>query len=66
MIQHAISPQPLTLKDLEQLVREEVSLSISEDSQTRINKCREYLDKKLNDTTEPLYGINTGFGSDIV
>ena len=63
MIQHAISPQPLTLKDLEQLVREEVSLSISEDSQTRINKCREYLDKKLNDTTEPLYGINTGFGS---
>ncbi|MBS1545049.1 MAG: histidine ammonia-lyase [Bacteroidetes bacterium] len=63
MIHHTISPRPITLKDLEQFVREEVRLSISEESQTRINKCREYLDKKLNDTTEPLYGINTGFGS---
>src|SRR5690606_39987077 len=29
----------------------------------RSNKCREYLDNKMQTETNPIYGINTGFGS---
>ena len=29
----------------------------------RIQKCRDYLDKKIAESEEPLYGITTGFGS---
>jgi histidine ammonia-lyase len=38
-------------------------LSLSEESIGKIKRCREYLDTKLSDSTEPIYGINTGFGS---
>jgi histidine ammonia-lyase len=37
-------------------------VSITFDAHERITKCREYLDKRLNNSTELLYGINTGFG----
>jgi histidine ammonia-lyase len=40
-----------------------MSVKLSEKSIKLVNKCREYLDAKLEKTQEPLYGINTGFGS---
>ena len=40
-----------------------MQLSLSDEARGRIEKCREYLDKKLADSDEPVYGINTGFGS---
>ena len=33
------------------------------DARERIVRCREYLDSKMATQTEPIYGINTGFGS---
>ena len=36
---------------------------LSKDAEMRIIKCREYLDKKIQSQTAPLYGINTGFGA---
>ncbi len=36
---------------------------LSTESKEKIQRCREYLDKKITSTTGPLYGINTGFGS---
>ena len=36
---------------------------MSEESKQKIERCREYLDHKIASTSEPLYGINTGFGS---
>jgi histidine ammonia-lyase len=38
-------------------------LSLSNDSKEKIQRCREYLDQKINNSSEPVYGINTGFGS---
>jgi histidine ammonia-lyase len=48
--------QVKNLLDFDQLV------SITFDAHERILHCREYLDNKLKNSDEPLYGINTGFG----
>lgn len=37
-------------------------ISITFDAHDRINKCREYLNKKMADPGSVYYGINTGFG----
>ncbi len=37
-------------------------ISITFDAHDRINKCREYLNKKMADPDSVYYGINTGFG----
>ena len=35
---------------------------ISKESLKNVNDCRDYLDKKINNSDSPIYGINTGFG----
>ncbi len=61
--QHTISPRVLGLSDLGKILQGDCQLNLSQESKTRILRCREYLDKKISSTSEPLYGINTGFGS---
>lgn len=60
---HAISSNELTLSDLTAIAFEEVTLTLSPEAVDKILQCRSYLDKKINNTTQPIYGINTGFGS---
>ena len=36
---------------------------MSETAKEKINRCRTYLDQKLAQSSQPIYGINTGFGS---
>lgn len=60
---HQISSAPLTPAGLWHLLHGHSKLALSEESRKKIVECREYLDKKLQDTTHPIYGINTGFGS---
>jgi histidine ammonia-lyase len=64
MIQvHIISPERLDFSRIASIIEGSVRLSLSEESVNRINRCREYLDKRLEGSDELLYGINTGFGS---
>ena len=60
---HHISSEQLHLRDLHQIIPGEVDLTLSEDARQRIVRCRQYLDAKIKNAREPLYGINTGFGS---
>lgn len=60
---HYISDLKLTLKDLASINRGNVTLELSNQAKEKIERCREYLDKKLRESNQPLYGINTGFGS---
>jgi histidine ammonia-lyase len=60
---HLISEAPLTLHDINRLILEDLQVELSSRSVSKIRQCREYLDNKLKNTSEPLYGINTGFGS---
>jgi histidine ammonia-lyase len=60
---HSISDKQLTLRDLASVNTGNLQIQLSEESTRKIVRCREYLDKKLETSTSPIYGINTGFGS---
>ena len=60
---HNISSEELKLVAIDRILREDIQLSLSDEARGCIVKCREYLDKKLAGSDEPVYGINTGFGS---
>src|SRR5690554_8147210 len=58
-----ISNNTLSLEELNIIITENHPLALSEEAIANINKCREYLDRKMETETNPIYGINTGFGS---
>lgn len=59
-----INPEmPLLLRDLLVLRDHAFQLKLSEAARNKITACRLYLDQKMARATEPVYGINTGFGS---
>jgi histidine ammonia-lyase len=60
---HFISPEKLTFKSIFDILKENYRLALSQESTDRIKKCRDYLDNKMAGQDEPIYGINTGFGS---
>ncbi|HQQ93764.1 MAG TPA: histidine ammonia-lyase [Bacteroidia bacterium] len=56
--------KPLSLDELERFVNHpDAKVKLSEGSKASIRHCREYLDAKLKNSTQAIYGINTGFGS---
>lgn len=57
-----IGESPLTISVLSEIVENNKSLELSDEAKKRIEKCRNYLNNKLKQHTEPIYGINTGFG----
>ncbi|CAM3311345.1 Histidine ammonia-lyase [Flavobacterium longum] len=60
---HYISTDVLSLETLQQIISHHSALALSEEAKVNIQKCREYLDRKMESHTDPIYGINTGFGS---
>ena len=60
---HYISPELLTLDRVSEIMEKKMRLELSEQSKRGIVKCREYLDKKMANQKEPIYGVTTGFGS---
>lgn len=60
---HYISNDKLKLNDLTKIINEKIKLKLSDAAIEKINNCRNYLDKKIESSDDPIYGINTGFGS---
>ena len=60
---HYITTDVLTLENLQQIIAQHKTLALSEEAMLNIHKCREYLDNKMATHSDPIYGINTGFGS---
>jgi histidine ammonia-lyase len=60
---YTISPENLSIKKIEDILNNNIKLSLSKESVSLITHCRNYLDRKLENTTSPIYGITTGFGS---
>ena len=60
---HYISPESLTLHNMKEILSHEIRLALSEEAKERILRCRSYLDQKMLDQKEPIYGVTTGFGS---
>lgn len=60
---HYISPARLTIDRVKQILANNERIALSNESVALIDKCRKYLDRKMETATEPIYGITTGFGS---
>lgn len=62
MIDYEIGSGQLSLTTIKQIVGKNQTIKLSAIAIERIEKCRKYLDDKLNRHEDPIYGINTGFG----
>ncbi|MBL6448153.1 histidine ammonia-lyase [Fulvivirga sp. 29W222] len=60
---HYISDKSLTLEQVQEVISGNYKLALSPDAEEKISKCRNYLDQKVQNSSEPVYGVNTGFGS---
>lgn len=60
---HYISKAILDLDIIQEIVTTDKKLALSEEAKLYIQKSRDYLDAKMKESDEPVYGINTGFGS---
>ncbi|MEM5564379.1 histidine ammonia-lyase [Psychroserpens sp. AS72] len=60
---HIISSEILELSTVGDILFQNKKIELSEGSIEKIKACREYLDEKIKKENEPIYGINTGFGS---
>ncbi len=60
---HYIDSKQLNFEILSTILFTKKQLQLSEEAIENINKCRDYLDKKVKSDSAPIYGINTGFGS---
>ncbi|MGY0392346.1 histidine ammonia-lyase [Bizionia sp. KMM 8389] len=60
---HYISQNTIDLEIISAIFEENKLLELSETSIEKIENCRDYLNEKLKNQDDPIYGINTGFGS---
>ena len=60
---HKISAEHLSIEQIGEIVYGGYKIELSDDAQRRISECRKYLDKKIEESTVPVYGVTTGFGS---
>lgn len=61
---HQINPeQKITLQLIEEIIRNNIKIELSDVAKERVLKSRNYLNDKLENTDDIIYGINTGFGA---
>ena len=60
---HYINSEHFTIERVKEIIAQNMQLALSEDAVKRIEKCRAYLDNKMETQKEPIYGVTTGFGS---
>jgi histidine ammonia-lyase len=60
---HYISSETLSLRKIAEILFEDKKIALSEEAKANIERCRMYLDNKMKSQSDPIYGINTGFGS---
>lgn len=63
MERHLISAEHLSITRVREILTKRLPLALSDDARKRIVRCREYLDRKMENPERPIYGITTGFGA---
>jgi len=58
-----LSHQQITVTDIQQIIAENLAVELSPSCVAKIQACRTYLDEKVAQSDELIYGVNTGFGS---
>ncbi len=60
---HQISTHKLDFETISEIITKKKHLVLSDEAKNNIIRCRHYLDQRMASQSEPIYGINTGFGS---
>ncbi len=60
---HHISSKNIDFNVISKVLDSNVRLALSDESRQKVIRCREYLDKRIVNHKEPIYGVTTGFGS---
>lgn len=60
---YGIGTSELTYHLIERIILDGAKLYLSDNARCKIQKCRDYLDRKTESSAEPIYGVTTGFGS---
>jgi histidine ammonia-lyase len=60
---HSVSTKKIDWLTLEQIFNGGYKLELSSEARKKIVHCRTFLEKKIKASKDPIYGINTGFGS---
>lgn len=60
---YSVSLKPLSITEVDKIIKNNAQLSLSAQAEKKIIEGRAYLDEKLKKSNDPIYGINTGFGS---
>ena len=58
-----ITQAHFTLDQLSELIQSNEQLQLSKETAESVENCRTVLDEMIKESKEPIYGINTGFGS---
>ena len=53
---HYISSERLTIGQVKQIIDNKMDIALSDDAKQRIEKCRNYLNQKMETQKEPIYG----------
>ena len=59
---YSVNTERLSVEAVRSIVSSQ-KIELSAEAIEKIDKCRKYLDKKVEETEVPIYGVNTGFGS---
>ena len=54
---HYVGAEPLTFERIEEILTGNMKLELTLEVKERIQRCRDYLDRKIETQSEPLYGI---------
>ena len=60
---HIISDKRLTIEKVKDIILTGKKLELGKEAEAAIEKCRKFLDSKMEDIGRPVYGVTTGFGS---
>ena len=60
---HYIDSSHLNLSKLNEIISTDKEITLSKDAIDQIIKCRTFLNDKLSESKDSIYGINTGFGA---
>lgn len=60
---HKVTTSEIGWNEIAEILNEDQELVLSDEVKKLITTCREYLDRRLGNGDEVIYGINTGFGS---
>ena len=60
---YKIGENLISISDISKIINEDIQIDLSDISTEKVVNCRKYLDKKMEINSDPIYGVNTGFGS---